>query len=79
VADVSEELKQQILDFFEKSRGKKSKFYIKDVIKGMPGEERSTVKKACQALLNEQKLDYWSSGSTTYLVLPGTVVEEGEA
>lgn len=78
MAEVTEELKQKILDFFEKSRGRKSKFYIKDVVKGLPGQERSAVKKACQALLNEGKLEYWSSGSTTYLVLPGTIHEEGD-
>ena len=73
---MSEELKQKILDFFHEHEGKKAKFYIKDVIKGLPGEDRTAVKKASRELLNEGKLEYWSSGSTTYLVLPGAVPSE---
>lgn len=73
---MSEALKQKILDFFHSHEGKKAKFYIKDVIKGLPDEDSKAVKQACQELLNEKKLEYWSSGSTTYLVLPGAAPSE---
>ena len=68
---MSAETKQKVLEFFqEKSQGEKKRFYIKDVIKGLPGEDRHGVQEAVKELLDEGALKYWSSGSTTYLMLP---------
>ncbi len=68
---MSAELKQKVVGFFqEKSKGEKKKFYIKDVIKGLPSEDRHAIQEAVKELIDEGALKYWSSGSTTYLMLP---------
>ncbi len=67
---MSAEIKEKVLTFFrEKSKGEKKMFYIKDVVKGLPGEDRHAVQDAVKVLLDEGTLRYWSSGSTTYLML----------
>jgi len=68
---ADDEIKQKIMEFMEKSSGKgKKKSYAKDVVKGVGGDYKSReVKKEIQALLDEGKLAYWSSGSTTYVML----------
>ncbi len=68
---MSDETKEKVLTFFrEKSKGEKKMFYIRDVVKALAGEDRHAVQDAVKALLDEGALKYWSSGSTTYLVLP---------
>jgi hypothetical protein len=67
---MSAETKDKVLEFFrEKSKGEKKKYYIKDVVKGLPQEDRHAVQEAVKELLDEETLKYWSSGSTTYLML----------
>ncbi len=67
---MSDETKEKVMGFFrEKSKGEKKMFYIKDVVKGLPGEDRHAVQEAVKVLLDEGVLKYWSSGSTTYLML----------
>ncbi len=67
---MSAEIKAQVLEFFrERSKGAKRKFYIKDVVKGLPNEDRHAIQNAVKELLDEGTLKYWSSGSTTYLML----------
>ncbi len=67
---MSAEIKQKVLEFFqEKSKGEKKRFYIKDVVKGLPNEDRHAVQEVVKELLDEGTLKYWSSGSTTYLML----------
>jgi hypothetical protein len=67
---MSAELKEKVLQFFrEKSQGDKKKFYIKDVVKGLPSEDRHALQSAVKELLDDGTLVYWSSGSTTYLML----------
>ena len=68
-----EEIKKAILDFAESS--KKSKFYFSDMEKGVrksiPSAKAREVKKAATALVNEEKLVYFSTGSTTMYGLKG--------
>ncbi|MFH1756924.1 MAG: dissimilatory sulfite reductase D family protein [Pseudomonadota bacterium] len=67
---MSAETKEKVLEFFrDKSKGDKKKYYIKDVVKGLPNEDRHAVQEAVKELLDEETLKYWSSGSTTYLML----------
>jgi hypothetical protein len=67
---MSAETKEKVLGFFrEKSKGEKKMYYIKDVVKGLPTEDRHAVQEAVKELLDEGTLKYWSSGSTTYLLL----------
>ncbi|RLC26991.1 MAG: sulfite reductase [Deltaproteobacteria bacterium] len=73
-----EDIKQVILDFAEKS--KKSKFYFSDIEKAvhkvMPDLKARMIKKAATALINEEKLIYFSTGSTTMYGLKGRGVTE---
>jgi len=68
-----EEMKKAILDFAESS--KKTKFYFKDIEKAvqdvMPDKKSREIKKAATALINEEKLIYFSTGSSTMYGLKG--------
>ena len=67
---MSAETKAKVLEFLqEKSKGEKKKFYIKDITKGLPIEDRHAIQEAVKELLDEGVLKYWSSGSTTYVML----------
>jgi hypothetical protein len=67
---MSAETKTKVLEWFQdKSKGEKKKFYIKDVVKGLPQEDRHGIQDVVKELLDEGTLKYWSSGSTTYLML----------
>ena len=68
---MSDDVKQAVLDFFEKNSAKgKKKMYPKDVAKAMEEQfPRNVSKQAIQDLIAEEKLAYWSSGSTTYVML----------
>ena len=67
------DIKQAILDFAENS--KKTKFYFNDIQKAVrkvfPDVKAREVKKAATALINEEKLVYFSTGSTTLYGLKG--------
>jgi N-acetylmuramic acid 6-phosphate (MurNAc-6-P) etherase len=68
-----EDMKKAILDFAETS--KKSKFYFKDLEKAvqkvLPDAKARMIKKAATALINEEKLIYFSTGSSTMYGLKG--------
>jgi DeoR/GlpR family transcriptional regulator of sugar metabolism len=68
-----EDIKKAILDFAETS--KKSKFYFKDLEKAVqetiPDAKSREIKKAATALINEEKLIYFSTGSSTMYGLKG--------
>ncbi|MFZ7112118.1 MAG: dissimilatory sulfite reductase D family protein [Desulfatiglandales bacterium] len=68
-----EEIKKAILDFAESS--KKTKFYFSDMEKAVkkvfPDIKAREVKKAATALVNEEKLVYFSTGSTTMYGMKG--------
>jgi DeoR/GlpR family transcriptional regulator of sugar metabolism len=68
-----DDIKKAILEYAEGS--KKTKFYFKDlekaVQKEMPDAKAREIKKAATALINEEKLIYFSTGSTTMYGLKG--------
>ena len=68
-----EDLKKAILEFAETS--KKTKFYFKDLEKAVqkviPDAKARMIKKAATALINEEKLIYFSTGSSTMYGLKG--------
>ena len=67
---MSEDLKAKVLEAFcQRSKGEKKMFYIRDVVKWFPDEDRRAVQDVVKALIEEDAVKYWSSGSTTYLVL----------
>ena len=68
-----EDLKKAILEFAETN--KKSKFYFSDMEKGVkkvfPDAKAWEIKKAATALVNEEILIYFSTGSSTMYGLKG--------
>ena len=68
-----EDIKKVIVEFAETS--KKSKFYFNDMEKAvkekMPDAKTRDIKKAATALVNEEKLIFFSTGSTTMYGLKG--------
>lgn len=68
-----DEVKKVIVDFATNT--KKSKFYFKDMEKAvqkvLPDAKSREIKKAATALINEGKLVYFSTGSTTMYGLQG--------
>jgi DeoR/GlpR family transcriptional regulator of sugar metabolism len=73
-----EEIRKAILEFAEKS--KKTKFYFSDMEKAvkqvMPDAKTRDIKKAATSLINEEKLMFFSTGSTTMYGLKGRGVTE---
>jgi len=69
-ADI-EELKKKLLDFMTKKSKFKSKMYFKDLCKADENAKMREIKKAATALVAEEKIEYWSSGSTTLYGLKG--------
>lgn len=68
---TDEEAKQLILDTLEKKSKTKSKFYLKDFYAMLPDMKNRTVKNLVNKMVQEGKLEYWSSGSTTLIGLKG--------
>ncbi len=68
-----EDIKKAILEFAETN--KKSKFYFSDMEKGvkkiMANASTRDIKKAATALVNEEKMIYFSTGSSTMYGLKG--------
>ena len=68
-----EDIKKAILDFAASS--KKTKFYFSDMEKAVkkvfPDIKAREVKKAATALVNEEQLVYFSTGSTTMYGMKG--------
>ena len=64
-----EEMKKAILEFAETN--KKSKFYFNDFTALFPDEKGRDVKKILTQMINEETLDFWSSGSTSMYGLAG--------
>ena len=74
---MDEALKQQVADFVKKKteRGKGLNS-MRDIVKALKEFDKRDVRKAVQALIEDDVLAYWSSGSTTYIRLAG--YEPGE-
>lgn len=73
-----EDLKKAILEFAEGS--KKSKFYFSEMEKAVkkvfPDAKTREIKKAATALVNEEILMFFSTGSTTFYGLKGRGITE---
>ena len=66
-----ETAKQEIINFLESKSGSKTKFYFNDFTKLFPDMKQREVKKLLSELVQEEKLVYWSSGSTTMYGMKG--------
>ncbi len=71
-----EEAKQKIVEALMKKQKTKSKFYFNDLAKILGSKPRDA-KKIINKLVQEQVLEYWSSGSTSMYGLPGTGKQAG--
>ncbi len=70
-----DEEKQKVIEFLQSKKGK-TKFYFNDFLKVFPDKKAREVKKILTALVNEEKLEFWSSGSTTMYGLKGAGIHE---
>jgi DNA-binding MarR family transcriptional regulator len=64
------EIKQAILDFFEKKSGSKKMHYLSDIAHGI-GLKKKEIKEVVQQMIEKGEIEPWSSGSTTYYMMPG--------
>ena len=65
------EVKQAIIDWLtKKSTGGKKMHYLSDIAKGI-GQKKKDIKSVVQRMIEEGDIEPWSSGSTTYYMLPG--------
>jgi hypothetical protein len=65
---MSEDAKNRIMEWMQAQ--KKSKQYFNDLCKAVPEMKMRDAKKLINELVAEEKLKYWSSGSTTMYMLP---------
>ena len=73
--------KQAIMDWMKKKSGTKTKFYFNDFSKIFPEDKPRAIKKVVNKLVENEVLEYWSSGSTTMYGLKGAGIQhssEGE-
>lgn len=75
---TDDEAKQIILDNLSKKSGTKTKFYLKDFYKMIPDMKTRAVKNLVNKMVQEGKLEYWSSGSTTLIGLKGAGKQHSE-
>jgi hypothetical protein len=67
---MSEDLKARVLSMFqEKSCGDKKMFYVRDITRWFLGDDRHAIQNILKGLIDEEVLRYWSSGSTTFIML----------
>ncbi len=66
-----EAARETILTTLKKKSKSKSKFYLKDFYKMIPDEKPRAVKNVVNKMVQDELLEYWSSGSTTLIGLKG--------
>jgi Mn-dependent DtxR family transcriptional regulator len=71
-----EEAKQKIVEGLQKKSKSKSKFYFNDLAKILELKPR-VAKKLINKLVEDEILEYWSSGSTSLYGLKGTGKQAG--
>lgn len=72
-----EDAKKTVVEFLESKASKKSKFYFNDFLPLFPDMKAREVKKILSALVKDETLVYWSSGSTTMYGLKGAGKQSG--
>ena len=69
--DDKEAAKKAVVDFLTKKAKNKSKFYIKDFYAIFPDDKPRAIKNVVNKMVQEEVLEFWSSGSTTMYGLKG--------
>ena len=80
--DDKEAATKAVVDWMTKKSKNKTKFYFKDFSKVFPDDKPRLIKKVITKLVQEEILEYWSSGSTTMYGLKGGGIQhssEGES
>ncbi|MFH2126501.1 MAG: dissimilatory sulfite reductase D family protein [Pseudomonadota bacterium] len=76
---TDQEIRDLVIQVMEK---KQKRMMMKDLLKEVQKLDESVdkrpLKKVTTAMIQDQSLQYWSSGSTTYFALPGGKHAEGE-
>ena len=76
-----EAAKEAVVAWLTKKSKSKTKFYIKDFYKIFPDDKPRMIKKVVNKMVEEEVLEFWSSGSTTMYGLKGVGIQhssEGE-
>ncbi len=79
--DNKEEATKAVVDWMTKKAKNKTKFYFNDFFKVFPDDKPRDIKKVINKLVQDEVLEYWSSGSTTMYGLKGAGIQhssEGE-
>ncbi len=79
-AEVTPADKKLVLEFLQEKAnnpGAKTKYYFNDFLELFPNKSSRDVKDVLSALVNEEKIEYWSSGSTTMYGLKGAGKQAG--
>jgi len=79
--DDKEAARKAVVDWLTKKSKTKTKFYIKDFYKIFPDDKPRMIKKVVNKMVEEEVLEFWSSGSTTMYGLKGVGIQhssEGE-
>ena len=63
--------KEIVVEFLKSKSAAKSKYYFKDFLELFPDRGPRDVKKVLTKLINEEVLEFWSSGSTSMSGLKG--------
>ena len=72
---------EAVVAWLTKKSKNKTKFYIKDFYKIFPDDKPRAIKKVVNKMVEEEILEFWSSGSTTMYGLKGVGIQhssEGE-
>jgi Dissimilatory sulfite reductase D (DsrD) len=69
--DDKEAATKAVVDWMTKKSKNKTKFYFKDFSKVFPDDKPRLIKKVITKMVQEEILEYWSSGSTTMYGLKG--------
>lgn len=67
---MNEEVKKAIFEFYDKKRGSKTRFPMKDIVTALKDFNRREVKTTLMEMANAGDLKVWSSGSSSYYMLP---------
>ena len=69
--DNKEAATKAVVDWMTKKSKTKTKFYFNDLSKIFPDDKPRAIKKVINIMVQDEVLEYWSSGSTTMYGLKG--------
>lgn len=75
--DNKEAAEKAVVDFLTKKSKSKSKFYIKDFYALFPDDKPRAIKNVVNKMVQNEILEFWSSGSTTMYGLKGAGKQAG--